>query len=145
MALAPAALRGDPDLLECLVANLVSNAVDHNLVGGRVEIATRTETGQAVLWIANTGRLIPSATLPRLFQPFQRLDSNGGTSSDGVGLGLAIVETIVAAHGGLVTARARSAGGLEIDVRFPAVACSTTATTSPPSGELACWSRRPSR
>lgn len=131
VALASAPMRGDPDLLERLVANLVSNAVHHNRVGGRVEIATHTEIGHAALRVANTGPLIPSAALPRLFQPFQRLDSDGSTSPDGVGLGLVIVQTIVAAHGGLLTARARPAGGLEIDVRFPAVACSNTAMSIP--------------
>jgi signal transduction histidine kinase len=120
VALEPAWTSGDPDLLERLAANLVSNAIRHNIVGGRIELATRTESGRAVLSVANTGPLIPAAELLRLFQPFERLNSNPRTFSAGVGLGLAIVEAIAQVHGALVTARARASGGLEMDVRFPA-------------------------
>jgi signal transduction histidine kinase len=119
VVLEPAWTTGDPDLLERLVANLVSNAIRHNVAGGRIELATLTKQGQAVLSIANTGPLIPAGELERLFQPFQRLDSSPRSFGDGVGLGLAIVETIAAVHGALVTARARADGGLEICASFP--------------------------
>ena len=76
----PAWTTGDPDLLERLAANLVSNAIRHNIVGGRIEVATRAESGRAVLAVANTGPLIPAGELQRLFQPFQRFDT---ASSDG--------------------------------------------------------------
>ncbi len=119
VVLEPAWTSGDPDLLERLAANLVSNAVRHNVVGGRIEVATRTESGRAVFAVANTGPLVPAAELERLFQPFQRLTSR--TSSDGVGLGLAIVQAIADAHDATVSARARSGGGLGIDVAFPSL------------------------
>ena len=55
-------------VLERLAANLVSNAVRHNIVGGRIEVATRTESGRAHLTVANTGPLVPAggarASLP---------------------------------------------------------------------------------
>jgi signal transduction histidine kinase len=117
----PARAPGDQALLERLAANLVSNAIRHNLPGGRIEIATRTEAGHAVLSVANTGPLVPTSDLPRLFQPFHRLDSTPRTSSDGVGLGLAIVHAIARAHNATLAAEALSGGGLKIDVRFPAV------------------------
>jgi signal transduction histidine kinase len=120
VALGTARTTGDPDLLERLAANLVSNAIRHNIAGGRIDVATWTESGRAVLSVANTGPLIASCDLQRLFQPFQRLHSNSRTSSDGVGLGLPIVEAIAKAHSATVTARARSSGGLKIDVTFPA-------------------------
>jgi len=116
-ALEPARTSGDPDLLERLAANLVSNAIRHNLPGGRIEVATGTESGRAHLTVANTGRLIPPAKLPRLFQPFERLDSR----ADGIGLGLAIVQAIADGHDAVVTAHARTGGGLGIDVAFPAL------------------------
>jgi signal transduction histidine kinase len=111
---------GDPALLERLAANLVSNAFRHNIAGGRIEVATRTESGRPRLTIANTGPLVPAAELERLFQPFQRLDSNAATFNDGFGIGLAIVQAIANAHDATVTARARKSGGLEIDAIFPA-------------------------
>ncbi len=119
-ALEPAPTRGDPDLVELLIGNLVSNAVDHNLPGGRLEIATRTSPTHAHLIVANTGRPVPASELARLFQPFQRLHSSWSDAGGGVGLGLAIVEAIAASHGAPVAARARAGGGLEIDVGFPA-------------------------
>ena len=121
VALEPARVTGEPSLVERLVANLISNAIRHNMPGGLLEISTGIESRRAVLFVANTGRLIPSAELPRLFQPFQRLDSRPRCFADGVGLGLAIVESIAAAHRARVTARARIGGGLEVDVSFPAV------------------------
>jgi signal transduction histidine kinase len=105
---------GDPHLIERLVANLVANAVAHNRPGGRLDIVTYTAAGCAVLAIANTGPLIPTRELPRLFQPFQRLGSPAG----GVGLGLAIVRAIADAHEARITAHARTGGGLAIQVAF---------------------------
>ncbi len=112
---------GDPDLVERLVANLVSNAIRHNIDGGRIEIATRADSGRAVLSVGNTGPRIPAGELGRLFQPFQRLAATPRSFDDGVGLGLAIVAAIADAHCAVVSARARSGGGLAIDVAFPAL------------------------
>jgi len=120
VAVEPARVSGDPVLLERLAANLISNAARHNIAGGWIEVTTRTELGNAILRVANTGPLVPAGELQRLFQPFQRLDSNPRTSNDGVGLGLAIVEAIATAHTARVSASPRAAGGLEIDVSFPA-------------------------
>jgi signal transduction histidine kinase len=119
VALEAAWTTGDPDLLERLAANLVSNAIRHNVVGGRIEVAAHVESGRAVLSVANTGVPIPAGELERLFQPFQRLGSSPRTFGDGVGLGLAIVEAIADAHGATLTAGARPGGGLRIRVAFP--------------------------
>jgi signal transduction histidine kinase len=113
--------RGDASLVERLVANLVSNAVGHNVAGGRIEIATRTDAGSAVLSVANTGPLIPARELERLFQPFQRFEAKPRSSKDGVGLGLAIVRAVADAHGAQLTARVRPGGGLAIQVAFSAL------------------------
>ena len=124
VVLEPAWAAGDPDLLERLAANLVSNAIRHNIVGGRVEVATRTESGRAHLTVVNTGPLIPAGELQRLFQPFQRLALHPADIADGVGLGLglSIVQAIADAHDATVIARARTGGGLGVDVAFPAAA-----------------------
>jgi signal transduction histidine kinase len=121
VVLEPARTAGDPELLDRLVANLVSNAIRHNVAGGRIEIATRTEPGRAVLAVANTGPRIPAGELERLFRPFERLASKPVDTPEGVGLGLAIVQAIADAHGALVSARARAGGGLGIDVAFTAL------------------------
>jgi signal transduction histidine kinase len=122
VALERARTSGDPNLLERLAANLVSNAIQHNIVGGRIEVATRAESGRAVLSVANTGHLIPAGELQRLFQPFQRLAPHPHDTAEGVGLGLAIVQSIANAHDAVVTATPRPGGGLKIDISFPAAA-----------------------
>ena len=107
---------GDPCLVERLVSNLLSNAIRHNRPGGRIEVATSTRSGRAMLFVANSGARIRPSELPHLFEPFQRL-----SSADGVGLGLSIVQAIADAHGAIVTARTRRGGGLGIDVAFAAL------------------------
>jgi signal transduction histidine kinase len=119
VALEPAVAIGDPTLLERLAANVVSNAIRHNIPRGRIEVATRTDAGRALLSVANTGPLIPAGDLTRLFQPFERLGSQPQACADGIGLGLPIVQSIADAHNAIVAAHARAGGGLELEVRFP--------------------------
>jgi signal transduction histidine kinase len=118
--LKPARTTGDPQLVERLVGNLVTNAVRHNVPGGRIDVITYSAAGRAILTVANTGPVIPTGELTRLFEPFQRLSSDAGPAADGVGLGLAIVQAIAHAHDATITAQARAGGGLRIDVDFPA-------------------------
>jgi signal transduction histidine kinase len=110
-------VRGDARLLERLVANLVDNAVRHNIPDGSVQVATRTVGGRATVSVLNTGPVIPPDQVDRLFQPFHRLRSR--RTSHGHGLGLSIVHAIATAHGATVTAHALPQGGLAIDVTFP--------------------------
>jgi signal transduction histidine kinase len=117
--LGPAPLHGDPDLIERLAANLIDNAVQHNIPAGTIDVATRLEDGQVILSVANTGPVIPPADIDRLFQPFQRAADRTG-NGDGHGLGLSIVAAIATAHGAALTTRAQPQGGLRIQVSFPA-------------------------
>jgi signal transduction histidine kinase len=116
-----APLDGDTDLIERLVANLVDNAIKHNVNGGRIRLSTDTRDGHAVLSISNTGPEIPPAEIDRLFQPFQRLDVRRAGGNGGHGLGLSIVKAIADAHGATVAAQVHSEGGLTVDVSFPSV------------------------
>ena len=116
---------GDPLLVERLVANLLTNAVRHNIPGGRVEVRTGVKDGRAVLSVTNTGPLIPPAEVDRLFQPFQRLDPRRATCQDGHGLGLSIVRAIATAHDATITAHPMPDGGLWVSVSFPQPASPT--------------------
>ena len=115
--LEPAVISGDPVLAERLIANLVNNAVRYNLPAGDIWISTRTMAGSSQLTVANTGPVTSPADVGRIFQPFQRLSDR--TSHDGYGLGLAIVASIAAIHGGTATARPRDDGGLSVTVTIP--------------------------
>jgi signal transduction histidine kinase len=112
---------GDPQLLERLVANLVANAVAHNVPGGWLDVGTSTAAGRANFTIVNTGPVIAAGDVARCFQPFQRLTPRPGPLLDGLGLGLSIVQAIANAHDATLTANARAGGGLGITVAFPAL------------------------
>ncbi|MCL2393561.1 MAG: ATP-binding protein [Acidimicrobiaceae bacterium] len=117
--LRPAPVEGDPRLIERLVANLVDNAIGHNVAGGCVRISTDAADGRAMLTVVNTGPVIPPGELERLFQPFQRLDPRRTHHKNGHGLGLSIVRAIAGTHHATVTAEAPPEGGLSLRVAFP--------------------------
>jgi signal transduction histidine kinase len=119
-ALEPAAISGDPLLTGRLIANLVDNAVRYNHPVGAIWITTRTAACTSKLTVTNTGPLVSPADVGRIFQPFQRLSDR--TSHEGFGLGLAIVASIAAVHGGTADACPRDGGGLSVTVSFPAAA-----------------------
>jgi signal transduction histidine kinase len=120
--LSAARATGDPNLVGSLVANLVDNAIRHNLPGGRIEIATMMANGRAAIRISNTGPVIPPDEVDRLFQPFQQLGRERLSKGHGHGLGLAIVRAIATAHKATLTATARPEGGLTVEISFPKVA-----------------------
>ena len=115
----PASLDGDPLLVQQLAANLIDNAVRHNIPGGDVQVATGTSHAGAVLSVTSSGQVIPAAEVDRLFQPFQRLGPRSARRDGGHGLGLSIVRAIATAHAAAITAQPRPGGGLAIDVTFP--------------------------
>jgi signal transduction histidine kinase len=122
----PAILDGDPLLVRQLAANLIDNAVRHNISGGDIQVATGIIDAGAVLSVSSSGRVIPAAEVGRLFQPFQRLGPRPARRDGGHGLGLSIVRAIATAHAATITAQPRPGGGLAIDITFPA----NTATAS---------------
>jgi signal transduction histidine kinase len=117
--LGPAGVEGNPQLIERLVANLIDNAIAHNLAGGRIDVATATEAGQAILSVANDGPVIGPEELDRLRQPFQRLGAARTTHGDGHGLGLSIVHAISTAHGATLAVHPQPASGLHVTISFP--------------------------
>ena len=116
-ALDEARVTGDGVLLERLIANLLDNAERYNIAGGTVEISTTTDNGASLVRVVNTGPVVPPDQVERLFLPFTRLDDRIG--HDGFGLGLTLVSSIAAVHGGTVHATAVPTGGLDISVRLP--------------------------
>ncbi|MEU0485099.1 HAMP domain-containing sensor histidine kinase [Streptosporangium sp. NPDC006013] len=112
---------GDPVLLERCVANLVENAIKHNLPeSGRLWVRTGMVEGALVVQVANTGPHVPAYEVNSLFEPFRRLNADRVDSDKGAGLGLSIVRAVVRAHGGNVTAIPRDGGGLVVTVRLQA-------------------------
>ena len=118
-SLHPAPLTGDPVLLERLVENLIQNAVVHNTNGGGWITVRTCQAGDAVqLQVANSGPVVPTASIANLFEPFRR-PTDRVDSAAGSGLGLSIVRTVAEAHGGTVEAMALRRGGLSVEVVLP--------------------------
>ena len=117
--LQPAAIEGDPLLIQQLAGNLIDNAVRYNVSGGDIQVTTAISDAGAVLSVTSSGPVIEAADVDRLFQPFRRLGQRPARR-DGHGLGLSIVRAIAIAHGATVTAQPRPGGGLTINVTFPA-------------------------
>ncbi|GAA4537135.1 sensor histidine kinase [Amycolatopsis samaneae] len=106
---------GDPVLLERLVTNLVSNAIDYNVRDGWVHVEV---SGTPALTVRNCGQQVSAGTAAELFEPFRRGTDRTGSAAH-AGLGLSIVRSVAEAHGGAASARANPRGGLTVDVRLP--------------------------
>jgi signal transduction histidine kinase len=117
-SLQPAAVSGDARLIARLAANLVDNAICHNIPHGRLTVRVGSP-GAATLTVANTGPVVPADAVERLLQPFQRMSRDRTTHGGGLGLGLSIVDAIAGAHGATLSVHALPDGGLSAEVRFP--------------------------
>ena len=152
----PAALDGDPLLVQQLAANLIDNAVRHNIPGGDIQITTSDQPRRRRPVGDQLRARLPPAEVDRLFQPFQRLGPRPARRDGGHGLGLSIVRAIATAHAATITAQPRPGGGLAIDVTFPpssahrpgarpaAAPSRPHEASSTPTRNPACRSRRPS-
>jgi signal transduction histidine kinase/ActR/RegA family two-component response regulator len=113
---------GDAARLQQVVWNLLSNAVKFTTTGGTVQIAVRQVRETIELTIADSGQGIAREFLPMIFEPFRQADSSSTRAHPGLGLGLAIVRSLVEAHNGQITADSPGQGqGATFVVRLPSV------------------------
>ncbi|HEX6201478.1 MAG TPA: ATP-binding protein [Thermoanaerobaculia bacterium] len=110
----------DPDRLQQVVWNLISNAVKYTGPDGRVRVSVRRLDGEVEVRVADDGEGIDPEMLPRLFQLFEQGDSGTTRRSTGLGLGLAIVKQLTELHGGSVSAESEGPGrGSTFVLRLP--------------------------
>jgi two-component system OmpR family sensor kinase len=114
-----ATVLGDPDQLRQLLANLTRNAIIHTPPGTAIELGLRVEGTSAVLEVRDHGPGLPPDAGPQLFDRFWRTEGGRTRGRGGAGLGLAIVQAIVSAHGGEVQARNAPGGGARFAVTLP--------------------------
>jgi PAS domain S-box-containing protein len=111
---------GDADRLQQVLWNLLSNAVKFTPSGGRVEVRLVREGGSVCITVADSGVGIDREFLPYVFDRFRQADSSSTRQHTGMGLGLAIVQHMVALHGGSVRAESEGLGrGATFAVRLP--------------------------
>jgi signal transduction histidine kinase len=127
--LAPGTLRADPEQLRIALDALLENAVKYTGPGDKIELSSRSTGTKVVIEVDDEGIGVPDEALDRIFERFARADPARTRTAGGVGLGLAIVDTIVKAHGGrsLVS---RKPHGSVFGVQLPGF---TVASTSRPS------------
>ncbi len=112
-------IMADPDRLAQVVGNLLSNAAKYTPSGGRIRVSGTVDGGEIVLSVRDTGIGIDREMLPRIFDLFTQDRQAIDRAQGGLGLGLAIVRSLVALHGGSVSARSDGRGrGSEFIVRL---------------------------
>jgi signal transduction histidine kinase len=99
-ALARGTLRADPEQLRIALDALLENAVKYTEPGNRIELSSRATGSKVAIEVTDEGLGVPDEAHSHIFQRFARADAARTRSAGGVGLGLAIVDTIVKAHGG---------------------------------------------
>ncbi len=116
---APATVTGDAPALRRAILKLVENAVNYTPSGGTVALGLRCQDGWATVVVRDTGVGMEAGDLERIFLPFVRLDAARARDTGGAGLGLAIARSIVAAHGGTISAESTPGTGSTFTIRLP--------------------------
>jgi two-component system, chemotaxis family, CheB/CheR fusion protein len=118
--LAPTVILGDIDRLGQVLWNLLTNAIKFTPTGGRVDVTLEIVQTYAQIRVTDTGQGISTELLPHIFDRFRQGDSSSSKSTQGLGLGLSIVRTIVELHGGTVRAESEGEGlGTTIFIQLP--------------------------
>ena len=110
------AFNGRPMALKRAFANLLDNAVKY---GGGASVHLATSSAALTVHIRDDGPGIPADQLEKVFEPFHRVEGSRSRETGGTGLGLAVVRSMIRAHGGEVRLANRDAGGLEAEVVLP--------------------------
>ncbi len=117
----PLTLMADPDLLEQILLNLLSNAVRYSPAGTTITICWKAQARTAEIWLADQGRGMDETTLAHLFEPFYRGSSARRTETKGAGLGLTLTKTMVEAQGGTIHVNSSSGRGTTVSFTIPLV------------------------
>jgi two-component system OmpR family sensor kinase len=114
-----ARIEADPNLLRRVIENLLENAHKYSPTGSPIRLSLAAQDGQAVVTVADRGQGIDPQDLPFVFEPFFRADRSRTRQTGGVGLGLALSERIVEAHGGRIEIQSELGKGTRVTFTIP--------------------------
>jgi signal transduction histidine kinase len=117
---------GNPDLLGSAIENSIRNALYYTNGLEPVSVHLSEAGSFAVLRVRDHGPGVPENAVSSLFKPFYRVDDSRVSSTGGTGLGLAIAQSAVSLHGGIISARNETSGGLMVEIRIPLRSAKTT-------------------
>jgi signal transduction histidine kinase len=118
----PVWLRADANRLEQAIVNLLLNAAKYTEPGGSIELDAACEPGEAIIRIRDNGIGIESNALPLVFDLFSQANPSSRGAKAGLGIGLALVRSLVEHHGGQVSAASAGLGrGSEFTIRLPTI------------------------
>jgi signal transduction histidine kinase len=113
-------IRADRNRIRKVLANVIDNALKYSPAGARpVEVRIEQGPGEATVRIEDHGSGIPEAELPKIFEPFYRVDPSRSRETGGYGLGLSLCKRIMEAHGGSIAIASREGEGTEVALAFP--------------------------
>ncbi len=112
---------GDPERIQQVVINIMTNAIKYNKPEGKVTITGGVQGNQVFLQVEDTGIGVPKEDLPRLFERFYRVDKARSRESGGTGLGLAIAKQIVESHGGSIGFESEYGQGSRVTLYLPMI------------------------
>jgi signal transduction histidine kinase len=115
----PIMVQVEPDLLRQAVGNLIGNACKYTPAGGMVQLRLFTSSHQAIIQVEDNGIGIPQEDLPHIFERFYRVDKERVRETGGFGLGLAIAQQIIAAHGGDLSVQSEVGQGSIFQIELP--------------------------
>jgi len=112
-------VNGDPGMLRSAIENVVRNAIFYSGEGGRIEVELAANDTSAALTVRDNGPGVPEEKLKLIFEPFYRVDDSRGTTTGGMGLGLALADNAMRAHDGGIMAGNIQPHGLAVTLMMP--------------------------
>ncbi|MBW2995271.1 GAF domain-containing protein, partial [Candidatus Woesearchaeota archaeon] len=112
-------IRLDPNLMEIAFKNIISNAIKYNKENGEVKISITEEPSKLIIHVSDTGRGIRRKKINELFEKFHQLEEHTVRYTDGAGVGLAVVKSIIDKHNGIIKINSKIRKGTEVSFSLP--------------------------
>jgi PAS domain S-box-containing protein len=131
LPLRPVRLHADADRMEQVLVNLITNAAKYTEIGGHIWLTVKQDGDVMELRVRDSGIGISPELLPRVFDLFSQADQSLARSHGGLGIGLCLVQRLVALHGGKITVDSVLGQGSEFLMRMPAIPASAPNISRP--------------